>query len=107
MSQPEYQPGDKIYVYAGAVQAFAYYVDLKDYSDLNYINGSANFSQKGDIETRSQFAREIEPLTGDRVWFVFRAEVEEESAAKEYLDLIGQDLDSIQKPGASAYLYQL
>ena len=103
----KYQPGDKIYVYAGAVQAFAYYVDLKDYSDLNYINGSANFSQKGDIETRSQFATEIEPLTGDRVWFVFRAEVEEESAAKEYLDLIGQDLDSIQKPGASAYLYQL
>ena len=104
----QYQPGDKIYVYAGAVQAFAYYVDLKDYSDLNYTNGSANFSQKGDIEEkRSQFAREIEPLTGDRVWFVFRAEVEEESAAREYLDLIGQQLDSVRQPGASAYLYRL
>ena len=104
----EYQPGDKIYVYAGAVQAFAYYVDLKDYSDLNYINGSANFSPKGDLEeTRSQFATEIEPLTGNRVWFVFRAEAEEESAAKEYLDTVGQQLDSIQQPGASAYLYQL
>ena len=103
----KYQPGDKIYVYAGAVQAFAYYVDLKDYSDLNYTNGSANFSQKGDIETRSQFATEIEPLTGDRVWFVFRAEAEEELTAKEYLDLVGQELDSIQQLGASAYLYRL
>ena len=102
----QYQPGDKIYVDAGAVQAFAYYVDLKDYSDLNYINGSANFSQKGDIETRSQFATEIEPLS-DRVWFVFRAEAEEELAAREYLNLVGQELDSLQQPGASAYLYQL
>ena len=104
----KYQPEDQIYVYAGAVQAFTYYVDLKDYSDLNYINGSANFSQKGSIEeTRSQFATEIEPLIGDRVWFVFRAEDEEESAAREYLDSIGRELDSIQQPGASAYLYQL
>ena len=103
----QYQPGDKIYVYAGAVQAFAYYVDLKGYTDLNYTNGSANFSQKGDIEeTRSQFATEIEPLS-DRVWFVFRAEAEEESAAREYLDSIGQQLDSFRQPGASVYLYQL
>ena len=102
------RPGDKIYVYAGAVQAFAYYVDLKGYSDLNYTNGLANFSQKGNIEeTRSQFATEIEPLTGDRVWFVFRAEAEEELAARVYLNTVGQQLDSIQQPGASAYLYQL
>ena len=104
----EYQPGDQIYVYAGAVQTFTYYVDLKDYSDLNYINGSANFSQKGSIqETRSQFATEIEPLTGNRVWFVFRAEESEELAAREYLDTIGKQLDSFRQPGASAYLYQL
>ena len=103
----KYQPGDKIYVYAGAVQAFAYYVDLKDYSNLNYANGSANFSQKGSIEeTRSQFATEIEPLS-DRVWFVFRAEADEELAAREYLDTVGQQLDSFQQPGASAYLYRL
>ena len=104
----EYQPGEQIYVYAGAVQAFTYYVDLKDYSGLNYINGSANFSQKGNIEeTRSQFAMEIKPLLGDRVWFVFRAEQDEESAAIRYLDTIAHQLDSFQQPGASVYLYEL
>ena len=104
----KYQPGDKIYVYAGAVQAFAYYVDLKDYSDLNYINGSANFSQMGSIELkRSQFATEIEALVNNRVWFVFRESAEEELAAREYLDSIAQQLASFQQPGASAYLYQL
>ena len=104
----KYQPEDKIYIYAGAVQAFAYYVDLKDYSDLNYIDGSANFSDKESIESkRSQLATEIEPLVNNRVWFVFRESAEEESVARKYLDSIGQQLASFQQPAASAYLYQL
>ena len=81
---------------------------MKDYSDFDSIDGSANFSQKGDLDQKqSQFATEIEPLTGDRFWFVFRGSAEEESAAREYLDLVGQELDSIQQAGASAYLYRL
>ena len=104
----EYRSADKIYVYAGAIQAFTYYVELKDYSDLDYVYGSANFSQKGSIdEKRSEFASEIEPLRGNRVWFVFRAETDEELAALNYLDLVGQRIDSFLQPGASAYLYQL
>lgn len=101
--------GDKIYVYAEANPAFVYYLKIYDYSDLHYTYGTTNFSAEGKelSEKYQQLAKELQPLRGHRVWFVLRADRPEELEILQYLDRIGQQKDSFQQTGASAYLYIL
>ncbi|WP_019504324.1 glycosyltransferase family 39 protein [Pleurocapsa sp. PCC 7319] len=108
------QPGDKIYVYSRGYTAFLYYTEQKDYSGLDYIRGTINFSDKVSNKTRSlsdkwqEFAMELKPLIGEsRVWFILREDQSFEAEVLQYLNQVGQQLDSFQKTGASAYLYEL
>jgi hypothetical protein len=103
------QPKDKIYVYVEGNQAFTYYLQLKGYSDLNYIYGTSDFSSKGKElpEKYRSLAKDLQPLKGDRVWFILRADSPEELEILQYLDRIGQKQESFAQTGASAYLYDL
>ena len=103
------QPEDKIYVYVEGNQAFTYYLQLKGYSDLDYIYGTTDFSAKGKQlpEKYRQLAKELQPLKGDRVWFILRVDSPEELEILQYLDRIGQKKKSFSQTGASVYLYDL
>ena len=103
------RPGDKIYIYEEGIQAFTYYVQLKNYSDLDYIYGTANFSskeQKLSAKLR-ELSEDLQPLKEHRVWFILRADRPEELEILRYLDQIGQQQDAYKDTGASAYLYDL
>ncbi|MDJ0569602.1 MAG: glycosyltransferase family 39 protein [Pleurocapsa sp. MO_192.B19] len=104
----EDQPGDKIYVYNRAIAAFTYYVEQRGYSDLDYITGAINFSNKDRnlSEKWQALNMEIKPFQGiSRVWFILREDHSEELEILQYLNQIGQQIDSFPQPGASAYLY--
>lgn len=103
------QPGDKVYVYAESSQAFLYYNRLKNYDRLDYTLGTVNFdSEEEDKQDLQQdLGRELQPLKGHRVWFILRANPDNELAIIEYLDRIGQKQDSLPQKGASGYLYLL
>ena len=102
------QPKDQIYVYTEANAAFIYYTKLNDYPDLNYTQGTVSFSAKGESsEKYQQLATELQPLRGDRVWFILRADPPAELTILQYLNRIGQQRDSFHQTGATAYLYNL
>ena len=103
------QPEDKIYVYVEGNQAFTYYLQLKGYSDLDYIYGTSDFSSKGKElpEKYRSLAKDLQPLKGDRVWFILRTDSPEELEILQYLDRIGQKKEFFAQTGASAYLYKL
>lgn len=108
------QPEDKIYVNSPGYAAFIYYTEQRDYSDLEYVVGKINFSDKVSNKRRTlsdkwqEFATDLEPLIGEsRVWFILREEPSFEPEVLQYLNRVGQQLDSFQQPGASAYLYKL
>ena len=102
------QPKDRVYIYTEANAAFIYYTKLNDYPDLNYTQGNVSFSAKGEsLEKYQQLAKELQPLKGDRVWFILRADPPAELAILQYLNRIGQQQDSFRQTGAAAYLYNL
>jgi hypothetical protein len=102
------QPGDKVYVYAEGNLAFNYYLNLKKYKNLDYTLGTVNFDSEDPKEDLQQdLGKELQPLRGQRVWFILRANDEKTAEIIEYLDRIGQKRDSFHQTGASAYLYIL
>lgn len=101
--------GEKVYVYEPGNRAFAYYLKLKGYSNLDYTYGTINFAHKK--KTRSdklqQLTADLKPLRAYPVWFILRADDSETSEILEYLDQVGQRQDDFRQVGASAYLYNL
>lgn len=99
---------DEIYVYTEANAAFIYYAKLNGYANLDATHGTVSFAAKGKLaEKQQQLAEELQPLEGDRVWFVLRADPIVEREILQYLDRLGQQQDSFHQTGASAYLYNL
>lgn len=100
----QYQPGDTIYVYYGAANAFRFYaptVGLTEYTISEFVRGNP-----------SKMAGDIDQLRGrPRVWVVFshvrRTPLDEEQALLTHLNTLGAQQASIHQPGASAYLYDL
>lgn len=103
------QPTDKIYVYAEGNRAFLYYSKLKGYDKLNYTYGTTSFSYKGKklSDKQRELAEDLQPLLGQRVWFILRADPQPEQEIIEYLDHNGKKQDYFPQTGASAYLYEL
>lgn len=99
---------DEIYVYTEANAAFIYYTELNGDADLDPTLGTVSFAAKSKLaEKQQQLAEELQPLEGDRVWFVLRADPTVEQEILQYLDRIGEQQSSFHQTGASAYLYNL
>ena len=103
------QPGDKVYVYEPGNRAFAYYLSLHGYENLDYTYGTINFVHKKKTlsDKQRELAADLQPLQGYPVWFVLRADPVEESEIVQYLDQVGHRKDYFPQTGASAYLYDV
>ncbi len=104
------QKNDVLYVYAGGKQQLLYYGQKYGYQEEDYISG-IHAIDKDEIQERDweELNNEIKQLDGiKRIWFVGVVDnQEEESLFISFLDRLGKQLDSFQKPGAFAYLYDL
>jgi 4-amino-4-deoxy-L-arabinose transferase-like glycosyltransferase len=104
--QEHKQPGDVVYVYQGAGQAFGYYSEL---FGLNW-GAIAGVDARGDWQL---YTGDIDRLRNKkRVWVLFshvRAfqGIDEERFLLYHLDTIGKQLDAFAAAGASANLYDL
>jgi hypothetical protein len=101
------QPGDVIYVYYGAQQAFRYYQPTLGLGQDDVIYGTCERSHWRNYLTQ------LDELRGSRrVWLVvthpFRVgNVREDSLLVHYLQGAGTRLDAYQAPQAFAYLYDM
>jgi hypothetical protein len=99
--------GDILYCYYGAVPAFEYYTHRGLVAPVDEVIG---------VDGQQRWAlyqADLDKLRGQkRVWILFShiwrtGEVDEEALFLNYLDMIGNRLDSMRATGASAYLYDL
>ena len=108
--ESQQQKNDVLYVYAGGKQQLLYYGQKYGYQEEDYISG-IHAIDKDEIQERDweELNNEIKQLDGiKRIWFVGVVDnQEEESLFISFLDRLGKQLDSFQKPGAFAYLYDL
>jgi hypothetical protein len=97
---------DKLYVYYSAERPLEYYLSQFD-ADVPFAVG---------VNSRDNWMGYLEDLSRwrgkGRVWFLFSHVLKEEGVDEEklftqYLTSIGQRLDSFNRDGASAYLYDL
>jgi hypothetical protein len=97
---------DRIYVYHAAAYAFEYYSERCGLGASGASVGAESYGWDG-------YRRDLEMLRGGgRTWFLFshisnRSGVDDEKLLLLHLDGMGPRLDSFQRPGASAYLYDL
>jgi hypothetical protein len=82
----QWQPGDRVYVYYGAVPAFAYY-----HLRYPFPREAVTFGVENRGKDQRQFQIEIESLRGhSRVWVVLaHRQVKDEVAIRAYLDSLG------------------
>jgi hypothetical protein len=99
-----WQPGDKLYVYYGAVPAFAYYYRRYPFPSDAVVLGAEN---RGGDQRRFQF--ELAQLRGQkRVWVVLaHKQSPEESAVKAYLDSMGRREEMVRLSDAAVMRYDL
>ncbi len=99
-----WQPGDKLYVYYGAVPAFAYYHPRYPFPADAVVLGVEN---RGKDQRRYQF--EVAPLRGQkRVWVLLaHKQSTEEAAVKAYLDSLGRREEMVRLSDATVMLYDL
>lgn len=106
------QPGDEVYVFYGAGQAFHYYAQR-----LAVRTEHVTIGQCGLADPRT-YLRDLDQFRGKkRIWIVMThtQRLGEESLLTDYLDRIGERLDQISVPGSSGlsvegargYLYDL
>jgi len=99
--------GDVLYVYYSSVQPFQYY------SERNLIDLTEEVIGIESREHWKSYKQDLERLRGrKRVWILFShvyraAGVDEERLLLNYLDEMGNKLDSSRSAGASVYLYDL
>lgn len=101
-----YQPGDIVYIYYAAVNAFQYYAERFGFEHLDSITGSA---ARNNPEI---YYQELNELKGNhRVWIVFshifRRGIDEEILFVSYLKSIGVQCESLRVQGAALYLFDL
>jgi hypothetical protein len=111
--QEKQQPGDVLYIYHRASDAFRFYAPKYGYQDGSYIIGVDDLD-RDEITTeadRIHFQRDLDRLRGKpRVWIIFSHynHVREEKAVFDnYLNQMGKELDLFQAQGAMAALYDL
>lgn len=96
------QDGDILYLYYGSTIAFKYYAESYGFKENDYIIGlkSKNYLN---------YINDLNKLQGNkRVWILFsHINKNEEEFFLSYLESVGKRLDSIERVGASAYLYDL
>ena len=106
------EPGDAVYVFFGAGQAFHYYAQRYRLTMDNTVMGSCS------IETPRRYLHEIDQLRGrSRVWILLThdAKGQGRTVIIDYLDRIGRRLSTVEVPGSSGrtvegafgYLYDL
>jgi 4-amino-4-deoxy-L-arabinose transferase-like glycosyltransferase len=102
-----WRPGDRMYVYAGARAAMAYYGDRYGFRPGDLVLG---------VQARDQWQQswdDVDRLRGGaRVWILFAhvytwGSANEETVILFHLDQIGRQLDRDAGQDASAYLYDL
>lgn len=99
------QPIDRFYLYYRTKHQFDYYQDVLNYPRPKYIVRASSGKEK-------QYIEDIDQFQGySRVWFIFSYVLDVNHAEKSFfikqLNLKGKQIDSIEKYGASAYLYDL
>lgn len=100
-----HQHFDRFYLYYRTKHQFDYYQDVLNYPRPNYIIRASRGNEK-------QYIDDIEQFKGyNRVWFIFSYTLDVNHAEKSFfikqLNIKGKRIDSIEKHGASAYLYDL
>jgi 4-amino-4-deoxy-L-arabinose transferase-like glycosyltransferase len=95
----EWQPGDRVYVYYGAVPAFTYYTREHPFPVGSVVIGTDSRADRGGY--RDQLAG---VKSGNRVWLVFsHRHKDEETLIRTYADGLGRCGRTVTAPGAAAY----
>ena len=96
----EWRPGDKVYVYYGAVPAFTFYTREDPFPPC-VILGQEHRNE------RTAYRDELAKLAGEpRVWIVFsHPHQSEESLIRAYAEGLGECRREIRQPGAFAFLF--
>ena len=96
----EWQPGDKVYVYYGAVPAFTFYTREHAFPP-GVILGTEH------REARTEYRDELVKLAGQqRVWIIFsHPHQSEESLIRAYAEGLGECKREIIQPGSAALLF--
>ena len=96
------QDSDVLYVYYVSDYAFRYYADRYGLDDSSYVG-------RAEVQGWADLAADVNQFAGSRrVWLLFSGVSEtQEQLFVAYLDSVGTQLDSFQRVGASAYLYDL
>lgn len=99
-----WQPGDRVYVYYGAVPAFAYYHPRYPFPADAVVLGSENRD-----EDQRKFQVEIAPLDEKpRVWVILaHRQTQEETAIQAYLDAMGRREEQRKWSDAGVMRYDL
>ena len=96
----EWQPGDKVYIYYGAIPAFTYYTRDNPFPP-GVILGNEHRGE------RTGYRDELATLAGEpRVWLIFsHPHLSEEPMIRGYAEGLGDCVKEVRGPGAAAYLF--
>jgi hypothetical protein len=96
----KWEPGDKVYLYYGAIPAYSFYT--LDRPFVPDVMKGTEFRGK-----RTGYRDELRKLAGNpRVWIIFsHRHAAEESLLKAYAEGLGECREEIHQPGATAFLY--
>ena len=96
----EIQPGDRVYIYWGAVPAFTFYT-----RDNPFPMGVLMGGEHHDRQT--EYCDDLEQFIGEpRVWLIFsHPHQDEELVVHAYAEALGKCRREIRQPGAVAYLF--
>jgi hypothetical protein len=96
----EWQPGDKVYLYYGAVPAYEFYTREQPFVPGVVLGTEYRGRRTGYRDELRQFAGE------PRVWVIFSHRHQaEESLLRAYAEGLGECRHEIHEPGATAFLY--
>jgi hypothetical protein len=97
----EWQPGDRMYVYYGAIPAFTFYTRGNPFPAESVTLGTEA------RDDRTLYRDEIAAFKGQpRVWVVFsHRHKDEESLVRAYAESFGKCVRVVKQPGAAAYLF--
>ena len=101
------RPGDAVYVYFGARNAFRYYAPRHGFPDGSYVVGECS------PDAPAHYLRALRELRGhQRVWLLFTQVqvsygVNERDVALAYMDSVGDEVLESRPPGVSVHLYEL
>jgi Dolichyl-phosphate-mannose-protein mannosyltransferase len=96
----QWQPGDKVYIYYGAVPAFTFYTRENPFPPGVVLGTEYR-------EGRIGYRDELRRLAGHaRVWIVFsHRHRDEESLVRAYAEGLGRCEREVRQPGATAFLF--